>query len=479
MRWTPRGRRRSPRIPRSGFRLRARPRPGRGAGREKIAGEVLPERIRAALCGNDLPEWAEHPDLVPQALQEYLRRTPERFDEQFLARLLRGKESLPDVCAAWFTVSGRYPLAVVLDACGVPADNEGDLLRFALDAINDLEPAHHARTMLRLARYLPLLGGSPINLALSLARGVEDPAARLSTYESVLSAMPAGPSQTALADEAAALVKHLPGSRARIHSLLRILPLASAEIQSAIDSSIRAELGGIESPGERAEVIRQARRWALAKEQEKALNDASHALLDHSLERWDGRPSSERCAPVRGGGRAATTNPEVRLAWAIGGLAARADELLRALGREDGQNSWTNLTTGDQEAVWRLLSLGEKSGLKMTLHAVDAVDWMQANSRQELLLMLLPLLESPVGEAWPRFHRSLDGANAVLAQHVALLEAENGRQINAHTLPHLLALLDSDLDRSRLRAIVLHGQIVDIENAARLPASRIGRDGLI
>ena len=237
------------------------------------------------------PEWAEHPDLVPQALQEYLRRTPERFDEQFLARLLRGKESLPDVCAAWFTVSGRYPLAVVLDACGVPADNEGDLLRFALDAINDLEPAHHARTMLRLARYLPLLGGSPINLALSLARGVEDPAARLSTYESVLSAMPAGPSQTALADEAAALVKHLPGSRARIHSLLRILPLASAEIQSAIDSSIRAELGGIESPGERAEVIRQARRWALAKEQEKALNDASHALLRPFLGAVDGRPS--------------------------------------------------------------------------------------------------------------------------------------------------------------------------------------------
>ncbi len=450
----------------------------------KALGKRFPKETFNRLFAETLcPEWAEHPDLFAEALHEHIARTPPTFDESFQDRLLQGKDSLADVCAAWFSISGRYPFAVVLDNCGVkvPANEEG-FYSFALEQIATLDSGRQARTTLRLARYLPLgFRQSPIDHARSLTDAIADPAEKLATYESILTAMPSGPEQTALADSIIGLTDHHPSGRARIYSQLRLLPLVSADRLLELRGRLLVEFGQIADVVERAAIIRQACRWARAEVQAEVLRIAAAALPEDRLRRWvAGRLSPDLLAVLHRAMAASADDQEVMLAWTLAALAARAADLLSAFAQQQDSNPWSMLATNEALAIDRLLLIGEKAGLPLTISAVSAVDWMNAHQRDDLLKLFLPLLERPSREVWPSVYRWLDDPNPLIVQHAALVIAEHGRQITPRTFPHLLALLEGDLDRSRLRAaLTLHGRVVHIGNEERmLLASRLGKETL-
>jgi hypothetical protein len=429
-----------------------------------------------ALC----PGWAEHPDLVAEALHEYFATVPERFDDIFQTRLLQGKESLPDICAVWFSIRQRYEFAVILDASGkeVPNSEEG-FLAYALKQIGTLPVGRQARTMLRLARYLPVrFRQSRVDRAAILAEAVSDTVEKLATYQTILQEMPTGPDQTALANRAARLVSSLPIGRARVYSLLTLLPLVSADRQPKLQQRILKEIGQIRSPASRAAILRQAGRWARATVQIETLIEAAATLLDADQRRWvSGRLASDLPELYRRASDTIACSPDEWAAWSLALLAGRAEDLLADFEQSQDPHPWTLLASHEEVALGRLLSAGEKLGLPLTIEATEAIDWMLTNQREDLLKLILPLIDRPVREAWPRVQRWLDDPSRVVAQHAALLVAEHGRQITAQTFPHLLALTEGDLDRSRLRAaIILHGRVVDTNNEERVLLSRLGAE---
>lgn len=446
---------------------------------ETPAAEALLQRLNAAGGGQEdfnrlfaealCPGWIGHPDLVAEALHEHLRRVPPRFDEKFQDRLLQGADSLADVCTAWFFIEGRYPFAVLLDNCGVRIPSEEDeFQQFVNDYLLHLEPGRQARTMLRLDRYLNRGRiEPPVEEARRLAEQVTDPAQRLWTQEMVLQGLPPGPDQAALADESADLLDHVTDPAARVASTLRLLPLASPGRQAAVRARLLADLAALPADA-RATVIRQARRWATTDVQADALNEAADGLPD-GLRRWAaGRLPADVNGPFR---QVFATDPDgpVSLAWSLVFLAGRAEDVLAAGGGRQEAGPWSLLGgPREAEAVEALLQAGEKSGLPLTAVAAAAIEYLRDRGREDLLRLLLPLLERPARDAWPRVQAWLRGPLPLLADHAALLTAERGRQVNAQTFPGLLSLLESGLDRSRLRAaLVLHGEVTNTGNEVR------------
>ena len=446
---------------------------------QRFSKETFNRMFAEALC----PEWAEHPDLFGEALHAHFARTPPKFDDAFQDRLLRGKESLPDICAAWFSISSRYPFAVVLDTCGVRVpSSEDDFYSFAEAHIATLEAGRHARALLRLAKYLPLgLRQSPIDQARTLADAIADPVERLATYESILAAMPNGPEQMALADSAMALIDCHPPGRARTYSHLKLAAMASPDRLPGIRGRLLGDLEQVADVAERAAIIRQARRWASAEVQIELLRSAAIALPDERLRLWAvGRLSPDLPGFLHEVTAASADDHEEMLAWVLAGLASRGADLLTAFTQQQDADPWFLLPASEALAIDRLLLLGEKHGLALTGSAASAVGWMNASGRSDLLKLFLPLLERPNREVWSNIYRWLDDPNPLVAQHAALLIAEHGRQITPRTFPHLLALLECGLDRSRLRAaLTLHGRVVDSANEQRtLLASRLGGETL-
>ncbi len=110
------------------------------------------------------------------------------------------------------------------------------------------------------------------------------------------------------------------------------------------------------------------------------------------------------------------------------------------------------------EMLFALLNQGAETGLILTHTAVSAIDTLITSKNWEWLHNLLPLLHSPsindIGmiESWLRC------SEAFIANHAALFITEASRKLTPRYIPHLLALLHGDSDRSRAR---VHSMIVN------------------
>jgi len=399
-----------------------------------------------------------------------------RFDLQFAmqAAVLRkfvtptlNAGELRPLLAAFAMKNGEFELAAEL----VPAivARHGDPFKRILEAAREVSPYYRARTMAEVAPFFDRdTRRAILDEALRASDAIDDASRRARLLEMIVPIVAEDNRENLLARTAnAAEQVSDPDQRARIFARLTR--------HSNATEALRLWSRTIESTAEIKDEDQRAETLALISGA-LPMDPFVRAQWQHVFDAIRLPRAQSRAMNTRG--RFLLLTPPLLLtpklaehpgAWSPILLSAAVHETLARLRPEQSIRAlWRSLAEGrvEDEIVTALLRSQSDQGLALTMDAARAIDVLVVAGQAEYLEMLLPLLQSPTHDALPYVERWRRQSNEVLARHANLLIAENGRQIDAQTVPALVACVANGADRSRCRAeIVFTSAVCGLEKA--------------
>lgn len=147
-----------------------------------------------------------------------------------------------------------------------------------------------------------------------------------------------------------------------------------------------------------------------------------------------------------------------------------------------GQNFyWKSVesTENIEEVLSKILEDG-KNGVILTRSIADTINTLISKKKFSIATALLPLIENPTTNAWPVVEEWKHSDSLLVRNFYHLLKAESNSFTN-HTVQALIALLQSQNDRLRCRAIIaINGPYPDAGNEDRsIFTAELGLDALM
>lgn len=349
-----------------------------------------------------------------------------------------------------------------------------------LDALIEAIPVpyYRARALLRLARQTITARASLLTQVVEVADQIMDPHQRCRVYEYLMPYLD-GTELTKVLEAAVTSAYAIVDPDDKVRALVRLAQRLNLQRQHDLLQDTLDTLSAITDEHERAETLHEIRPLLAG---HKELAGAAIAQARTIVDPW----SRARALGMYGhqlnmildqlqhysGTQANLWIPVV--------LGLTIQDLLGYFNEETGYDrQWQAVSEGDPLVTEQLYLAGMRQGLTLTRVAAQSLDAHLQRGHQALVHRFLPLMQHATPDAlafvegWVNYWW-----DEAVANHAALLLAEQGRQLNAQTIHGLLRLIRGAEDRSRIRAaLVLHGEITVIKRERRFfRASELGAE---